>query len=247
MATELSKKDWVEILQNPDLTNELDIDIFQALYSFPGHQAPASQIGLLLGYKGKNTSSPLNSEIGRYAKRIAQIYDIDFTIRSNQKFKFWDLFFNGWMDGKYFIWQLKTELQSAIEFIGISGEEQFPNELPNSEKTILHEGLKKTITVNSYERNSKARNECIKYWKPICTVCGFNFEKTYGEFGKGFIHVHHLKPISEIAKTYQINSVDDLRPICPNCHAMLHKKNPPLSIEELKIVLQKAAGICSTG
>ncbi len=239
MATELSSNDWFEILQHSELTKEIDINIFQALYSFPGHQAPASQIGLLLGYQGKNTSSPLNSEVGRYAKRIAKLYDIDFTRRNNQKYKFWDLFFNGWMDGNYFIWQLKPELTKALELLGITGEEQFPNELPKSEDEILHEGLKKTVTVNSFERNPKARTECIKYWKPICSVCGFNFESIYGELGKGFIHVHHLKPISEIAKSYQVNPERDLRPICPNCHAMLHKRNPPLSIEELKLVVEQ--------
>ena len=73
----------------------MDLAIFQALYSFENHHAYASQIGLILGNKGKTPHSPLNLEIGRYAKRIAEHYEIGFTIRSNQKYKYWDLFFDG--------------------------------------------------------------------------------------------------------------------------------------------------------
>ncbi len=242
MATELTNIEWIEILQNKEITNAIDIAIFQTLYSFENQKAPASQIGIILGKKGKNPASPLNLEVGRYAKRIAKFYDIDFTIRSNQKFKFWDLFFNGWDEDRFFIWQLKPELKEALEQTELTGEEQFAEEIPNEEAKTLHEGLKKTITVNTYERNSRARKECIDYWKPICSVCGFDFQQNYGEFGKGFIHVHHLTPVSEIGKLYQIDPIKDLRPVCPNCHSMIHKQNPPLKIEELIKIMNNASG-----
>ena len=242
MATELTNIEWVEILQNKEITNAIDIAIFQTLYSFENQKAPASQIGIILGKKGKNPASPLNLEVGRYAKRIAKFYDIDFTIRSNQKFKFWDLFFNGWDEDRFFIWQLKPELKEALEQTELTGEEQFAEEIPNEEAKTLHEGLKKTITVNTYERNSRARKECIDCWKPICSVCGFVFQQNYGEIGKGFIHVHHLTPVSEIGKSYQIDPIKDLRPVCPNCHSMIHKQNPPLKIEELIKIMNNASG-----
>ena len=101
------------------------------------------------------------------------------------------------------------------------------------ERTEYIEGLKKTILVNAYERNYEAREECIRYYGSNCIVCDFNFEKTYGDIGRGFIHVHHLKAISSIGLECKINPIKDLRPVCPNCHAMLHKRNPPLSIDEL--------------
>jgi 5-methylcytosine-specific restriction protein A len=56
----------------------------------------------------------------------------------------------------------------------------------------------------------------------------------YGEIGKNFIHVHHVKPLSEIDEQYKINPIKDLRPVCPNCHAMLHKRKPAYSIEEIQ-------------
>jgi hypothetical protein len=110
--------------------------------------------------------------------------------------------------------------------------ESSDNLYPEEVTATLTEGSKKTITVNSYERNPKARSECINRYGVGCTVCGFNFESTYGQRGKGFIHVHHLVPVSDIGDEYEINPITDLRPVCPNCHAMLHRKGN-ISIDEL--------------
>lgn len=243
MATELNKNQWVEILGNEKLTNEIDLSIFQALYSFEEHKAYASQIGLILGYKGKTPHSPLNSEIGRYAKRISNLYDIDFTKRSEGKFKFWDLFFNGWDEGKFFVWQLKPELVKALEESQLTGQFISADEVPNGKINKLSEGIKKTVTVNTYERNPKARIQCIKHWKPICSACGFDFSLTYGDIGIGYIHVHHIIPVSEIGKSYQVDPINDLIPVCPNCHSMLHTRNPPLGIEELRNIINERKGL----
>jgi 5-methylcytosine-specific restriction protein A len=234
MATELAAIQWIEILQNSELTNERDLSMFQALYTFEDHKAYASQVGLILDVHYVS----LNSEIRWYAKRIAKHYDITFTKNSNGKDQFWDFFYNGWDDGIKFVWKLRSELVEALEVAGLTGDEPFPDELPTATTELLFEGIKRTITVNSYERNSKARELCVKHWKAICAVCDFDFEKTYGEIGDGFIHVHHLIPVSQIGKTYEVDPVKDLRPVCPNCHAMLHKKSPPYTIDEMKLNIQ---------
>ena len=90
-----------------------------------------------------------------------------------------------------------------------------------------------------YERNSFARQKCIEYHGTACKVCDFNFSNVYGELGKNFIHVHHVIEISTIKKEYEIDYKTDLMPVCPNCHAMLHKKNPAYSIDELKGIINK--------
>ena len=48
---------------------------------------------------------------------------------------------------------------------------------------------------------------------------------------------HRAKPISEINEKYIVDPIEDLRPVCPNCHRALHSKNPAYSIEEMKIML----------
>ena len=71
-----------------------------------------------------------------------------------------------------------------------------------------------------------ARKKCIEHYGAKCAVsnCGFDFEKLYGDIGKGFIHVHHLTQLSDIGQGYEVDPIKDLRPVCPNCHAMLHQK-----------------------
>ncbi|WP_206617491.1 HNH endonuclease [Geovibrio thiophilus] len=114
-----------------------------------------------------------------------------------------------------------------------------PEEIPFD--APIYEGAKKTITVNIYERDPAARDKCLDTKDYKCLVCDFEFYTFYGELGKQFIHVHHVKPLSTIGQDYIVDPISDLVPVCPNCHAMLHKKKPePYSIEELKkMILSK--------
>ena len=101
------------------------------------------------------------------------------------------------------------------------------------------EGALTEIKVNKYERNHAARKSCLDYYGYACACCDVHLEKIYGDIAKEFIHVHHIKPISEIKKEYKIDPIKDLRPVCPNCHAILHLKKPALSISELREILSK--------
>jgi len=108
----------------------------------------------------------------------------------------------------------------------------YPDEIEIDSK--LKEGAVKKVLVNRYERNPEARERCIKRWGRNCVVCNFHFELFYGPLGKRYIHVHHLKPLQEIGEEYEVDPENDLRPVCPNCHAMLHREKPAISIEELR-------------
>lgn len=131
-----------------------------------------------------------------------------------------------------------VEILQTVQNVDLLSDEKYADELPLEISEGLFEGIKRTITVNSYERNPKARQICIAYWKAICAVCSFDFEQTYGEIGKGFIHVHHLVKISDIGDEYEVDPINDLIPVCPNCHSMLHKKEPPIPINELKSIIK---------
>lgn len=102
------------------------------------------------------------------------------------------------------------------------------------------EGAKSKICVNRYERSSIARMKCIEKYGCKCIVCGFDFERVYGEIGKGFIHIHHVVPISTIGENYKVNYDTDLVPVCPNCHAMLHHgvNGKVLSVDELIDIIE---------
>ena len=109
-------------------------------------------------------------------------------------------------------------------------------EIQNPE--LYLEGVSKKIFINIYERNTKARLKCISHYGLKCSVCKFDFEKYYGEIGKNYIHVHHIKPLASIGKKYKLDPIKDLRPICPNCHAMIHRTNETLTISQLKSYLK---------
>jgi len=103
-----------------------------------------------------------------------------------------------------------------------------------------YEGAVKEVTVNAYERDAKARAAAIAHHGLDCTVCGFGFEHAYGKHGEGYIHVHHQVPLSTINKRYKVDPVKDLVPVCPNCHAMLHKGSQTLTVAQLRTIMKKA-------
>jgi 5-methylcytosine-specific restriction protein A len=113
----------------------------------------------------------------------------------------------------------------------------YPDEV-HVQPTGFTEGALKQVTINAYERDPKARTVCIAKFGAICQVCDFDFEKTYGEIGKGFIHVHHKVDLATIGESYQVDPINDLVPVCPNCHAMLHTEKPAMGIEKLRQIIQ---------
>ncbi len=115
----------------------------------------------------------------------------------------------------------------------------YPDEV-HEQPTEFTEGSIKQVTVNAYERNPKARAACIEKYGAICQACDFNFETKYGEIGKGFIHVHHKIDLATIGESYQVDPINDLIPVCPNCHAMLHTETPAMSIGKLKQIIDSA-------
>ncbi|MBI3582665.1 MAG: HNH endonuclease [Nitrospinae bacterium] len=133
-----------------------------------------------------------------------------------------------------------TALRAYLRFVGESEPAyKSPDEIVNPDKYT--EGAKKKITVNSYERDNSARNKCIEIHGLNCAVCKMSFKETYGSIGIGFIHVHHIKPLSEINENYVVNPETDLMPVCPNCHAMLHRPKEAISIESLREVYDEKA------
>lgn len=107
--------------------------------------------------------------------------------------------------------------------------------IPIENIKLYSEGKIKNVTYRTYDRSPAARQACLERYGYDCAVCGFNFFEAYGMLGKDYIEVHHLKQIADIGKEYKINPITDLRPVCANCHRMLHKKRPAISIEELKL------------
>lgn len=116
-----------------------------------------------------------------------------------------------------------------------------PLEIPEtSAMSPQTEGNAKTSLVTKYERSPINRMLCLAAKGYSCSVCEMNFEDIYGELGQNYIHVHHTVPVSRMGADYVVDPQTELFPVCPNCHAMLHRCDPPLGIDELKDVLSQA-------
>ena len=106
------------------------------------------------------------------------------------------------------------------------------------------EGASRRVSVLRYETDPRARAQCIAEHGTTCQVCGIDFGTVYGDFADGFIHVHHITPVHQAAADgeYELCPISDLVPVCPNCHAMLHRHpDRPCSVEELRRLMEEAA------
>ncbi len=97
------------------------------------------------------------------------------------------------------------------------------------------EGTKKAYYTTVYERLSQYREAAIRIHGCVCAACKFDFRAKYGEIGRDYIEVHHVKPLYSLEKPIPINPKKDLVCVCANCHRMIHRKRDEvLTIEELK-------------
>jgi len=116
-------------------------------------------------------------------------------------------------------------------------ERSYPDEVPAAAN--YPEGATRRVEVNQYERNGEARTACIAHYGLQCAVCEMDFETLYGPGAAGLIHVHHLRALASIGAAYNVDPIADLRPICPNCHAVIHRGNPMRTIEEVRAMLAR--------
>lgn len=123
-------------------------------------------------------------------------------------------------------------LQKEIPFF----EQEISDKMDEgSQEQELTEGEETSVTTNKYERNPKARAACLAYYGTACAVCGMDFGKTYGPEFAEKIEVHHIVPLSEIGESYTVDPINDLIPVCPNCHTALHsKKGGVYTVAELR-------------
>jgi len=127
--------------------------------------------------------------------------------------------------------------------LGLPNPPYYPEVVRDGTEDAYVEGSVNQVFVNRYERDPGARDACIRHHGARCSACGFDFFAAYGEVADGFIHVHHLVPVSEIGPDYVVKPDDDLRPVCPNCHAIIHRRTPPYSIKEVRGFLKSRRSV----
>lgn len=112
----------------------------------------------------------------------------------------------------------------------------YPDEVDENE---FPEGGVKKVLVNAYERDPKARAACLKHHGYRCKACDMMFAEEYGEIGIDYIHVHHIKPVASKKKRSMTDAKNDLVPVCPNCHAMLHRGTKLMTVSQLRKIIKR--------
>jgi superfamily II DNA or RNA helicase len=141
---------------------------------------------------------------------------------------------------KYYNEYIKSKFE--VNFNSVFDLEDFIETFYGVDFEILNliEGSRKRILKDVYERNLKARKECLKHYGYTCNICGFSSEEYYSATFKNVIEVHHRTQISEINHEYQIDPIKHLIPLCSNCHTIIHFRDPCYTIEEFfKIILKE--------
>lgn len=209
-----------------------DREIIQSILYSRDHSSSALQLKSLLGLK---SIVQANAAIGRLGKKIYQLLGEHPDGLELGEFQWWTVAATGYRDKNLgFVWSLRKEVVSGLVAAGYS---TIGIALPDEVSSSLREGTLMRITVNAYERNPVARARCIATYGTNCAACGFDFGSMYGPEAEGYIHVHHLVQISEIGEDYEVDPITDLRPVCPNCHAVIHMSNPPKTIEQARSLI----------
>jgi hypothetical protein len=111
---------------------------------------------------------------------------------------------------------------------------------PPVSDSSLWEGAERRASSTTFERRHAARAACIAHYGNHCSVCGLSFSRRYGPHGQGYIEVHHLTPFRSGQSPRLVDPVRDLRPVCSNCHRMLHRTVVPITPQQLRGLIRAA-------
>lgn len=234
----ITKEQYMQALASKGVLKQRSIELLKVLHDAPNCEATAPQVAEILGYRD---FPPVNALVGKLGKRIAECLGITLPQREDNSPGWWKIIAEGDQRPEGFTWRLRHQLIEAMIDLGLFSDNDAG--LSSEVKQVseqLAEGKLRKVLINAFERNAVARRLCIKYYQAKCSVCDLDFQERYGGIGKGFIHVHHLVELSAIGKEYKVDPIKDLRPVCPNCHAMLHKKVPAYQIDEMRSIIRKS-------
>jgi HNH endonuclease len=113
------------------------------------------------------------------------------------------------------------------------GDIEFPEGRGKQQRHFSRERSRRLVQL------AKARFK-TRYGRFYCEACKFDFAENYGDMGDGFIEAHHNVPVSEL-KAGAKTKVSELSLICSNCHRMIHRRRPWLSVAKLRELIRKRA------
>jgi predicted HNH restriction endonuclease len=113
------------------------------------------------------------------------------------------------------------------------------------EEPFAYEGAENYVLHKAAERNKEIRTLKLKeflkeHGRLFCEICGFCFEESYGEIGRGLIEVHHLVPLSKMEEGHR-TTIKELMCICSNCHFAVHNGDPDANLRSMTTLFSGGA------
>lgn len=225
----LTASDYAKALKRIEPT-EGQMEMLRVHMAAPNHMLSVRQLALTLGFPNWQTTNLL---YGKFAGKLCNELGVSPATNLSVLVEFFKE-----PDSEHKL-RLRPSVIAALRELGIADHGSWSFQEESGTGELLIEGASFTVQANEFKRNPKARQECIAHHGTSCTACGFNFGDTYGRSAEDYIHVHHLKPLASIGEEYVIDPIKDLRPVCANCHAVIHLRQLPYSIEEVRVMLNR--------
>ena len=244
---DITVEEWKTMLRNPEIFRPKYLDMILKWYYEIDHRTTNEAI--MAKYPLELKGSPYMGYVKGLTTWIVKYLNRFEIIDTTGGKSYFSVPFEGWhenyKEGNHFVWKVRDELVQAIEELGeeldIVDKNKFSSEEEENTSYIVEdreEGKTRLCYATLYERDPRNRRDAKTIHGTVCQACGFDFEKTYGEIGKDYIEVHHIKPLSEGNGAVKVNAATDLICICSNCHRMIHRrKDAVLSLKELKKLL----------
>ena len=220
--------------------SDLQQQIYQGFLSYLGRWIPSYRM------PAKDYYSKFNSAIKSYINKSGQFDEID-SILDIVDIKLLNRILESMQSGVAFVTKDNKKAEGLKYYIDyLKSRSSVDSSTPQEEYEIqdvveeYKEGSILDCHGSKYERSRSARQACLAHYGYVCRVCGFDFEKKYGEIGRNFIEVHHRTELCSYAgENHTVDYIKDLIPVCSNCHSMLHRTKPAMKVEQLQDYLKE--------
>jgi 5-methylcytosine-specific restriction protein A len=178
--------------------------------------------------------------------RVRLFWKTDFSDFLNMMLPSWKEYFSQEQSGPIAIMpKIKFEKDGKYSdryIVSIIDLNEIVHDMVREEEEVISrpEGSAHPCYGTRYERDPRNRVLAIEYHGYSCAVCGYNFQEHFGFLGKGYIEIHHIKPLSTLGGEQLINPITDLIPLCSNCHRIIHRRRDSIyTIQELIEITKK--------
>lgn len=221
------------------------LEMLEAHLAAPNHTATWADLAEAVGYSSYKI---VNLQYGKFARRLADQLGIAEPPLADQfRGGFWLYVLVDWAHERgrlgHTAYVMRPPLVSALKRLGwrapaATAPKHPAGSSPDAGSRTYNEGAPRDVVQTVRERDPRARGECLRHYGTTCSACGKSLDSIYGPVAADLIHVHHVAPLADADSGRATDPIRDLRPVCPNCHGVIHRREPPYSVDEVRAFIR---------